>query len=110
MIYLQSTTEGQWIHRKSLNLTDEQKTLIGSNDPADMESKRTLMVELQSQMNEPATSELAAIAEAKYMENKPVLEPDQTYQLIDVGMNIDGQVASGIINCRIDGEHKQYRF
>lgn len=51
------------------------------------------------------------LANEAYTQNKPQLTSDDSYQLISTDLSIDDDsVISGIINCRINGEHQQVRF
>lgn len=106
MKHLQSITEGTWIEVKQVELTDEQKTLLMSRDKKDNESKKTLVAELKTLREAKAKAADVKLAKAKYKEVKPTLEAEDVYQLISIDMNDN----SGILNCRINGEHKQIRF
>jgi len=51
------------------------------------------------------------LANDAYAQNKPTLTSDDSYKLISADVLIDDDSAvSGIINCRINGEHEQVRF
>jgi len=51
------------------------------------------------------------LANEAYTQNKPTLTSDDSYKLISADVLIDDDSAvSGIINCRINGEHEQIRF
>jgi len=51
------------------------------------------------------------LANDAYAQNKPTLTSDDSYKLISADVLIDDDSAvSGIINCRINGEHEQIRF
>lgn len=56
------------------------------------------------------TGEEAIVAEAMYLSKKPILEAGDIYQLIAVDVSVDGENCTGIINCRVNGEHEQIRF
>ena len=110
MKHIQSTTEGTWIELIKATITEEQQTLIKSTDISDNAAKETLLLQIKSNSEVALASEDKVIAEAIYTANKPVLEEGDTYQLISVNMTLDEGAARGIINCRINGEHKQIRF
>lgn len=51
------------------------------------------------------------LANEAYTQNKPQLASEDKFQLISADVLIDDDSAvSGIINCRINGEHEQIRF
>lgn len=53
-----------------------------------------------------ATAADVTNANAKYNLVKPTLKDTDVYQLISIDM-VDNK---GILNCRVNGEHKQIRF
>lgn len=106
---LKSTTEGVWVEIKPVTLTEEQKTLLTSQEESDKEAKAVLVTEL-TKKSEVTPDELTlALAIAKYNFLKPVVSETGTYELIGCNMSI-GDKVTGIINCRVNGEHKQIRF
>lgn len=107
---LQSIEEGTWVELKLVQLTEEQTTLLMSKEESDKEAKETLIQEIKAERNQPALKSDVKIAQAKYEEIKPTLEEGQTYQLIAVDASISEGKISGILNCRVNGEHKQVRF
>ena len=107
---LQSTIEGTWIEIKPVTLTKEQQTLMMSQEESDTEAKNALMAEIKSQREVSATKADKTLAVAKYAEVKPILKEGNTYELIAMDLVIDELKLSGILNCRVNGEHKQVRF
>lgn len=107
---LQSIEEGTWMELKPVQLTEEQTTLLMSKEESNKEAKETLIQEIKAERNQPASESDVEIAQAKYEEIKPTLEEGQTYQLIAVDASISEGKISGILNCRVNGEHKQIRF
>ena len=103
---LQSLIEGAWIELKQIQLTVEQKTLILSQEESDNEAKAILIEEIKTLREVEAQEEDALIAQAKYYEIKPTLKQTDVYQLI----SFDTTDNRGILNCRVNGEHKQIRF
>lgn len=103
---LQSTTEGTWIELKQVQLTEEQKTLLNSNDEANTEAVTALLAEIKSLREVVAQEEDSALAQVKYEEVKPTLKETDIYQLISFDITDN----NGILNCRVNGEHKQIRF
>jgi hypothetical protein len=104
---LQSTTEGTWIELNQVELTEEQIALLMSTDE---EAKIELINEIKSLRETVAQEEDAALAQAKYEEVKPALKETDTYQLISFDTAINEETLSGILNYRVNGEHKQTRF
>lgn len=107
---LQSISEGTWVELLPVTLTEEQKTLLNSNNVKDKSKIDELFKYIKSQREVALALEDEAIAESIYTANKPVLEEGETYELISVNMTLTEGSASGIINFRINGEHKQIRF
>ena len=107
---LQSITEGTWIQLNQVELTEEQKALLMSTDVKDAESKVELLNEIKSLRETVAQQADILLVQAKYEEVKPVLEENDTYQLIAFDIVINEEALSGILNCRVNGEHKQIRF
>lgn len=103
---LQSTIEGTWVELKQVLLTEEQKTLLSSNDEANQEAIKALLAEIKPLREVEVQGEDAVLVQAKYEEVKPTLKETDVYQLIS--FNITGN--SGILNCRVNEEQKQIRF
>lgn len=110
MKQLISTSEGTWIEPLPVQLTAEQVVLLLSQNPEVSQSKQTLMQQIKAQSETTAQPVDKALAQYKYNELKPSLGANDTYQLIEASFSISDIVESGIINCRINGEHKQIRF
>lgn len=104
MKQLQSTKEGTWIELKQVELTQEQIDLLSSTD--DKATIKTLLDEIKSLREVEAQTEDLVIANAKYNEVKPTLKETDVYELISFDISNN----NGILNCRINGEHKQIRF
>ena len=107
---LQSTIENTWIELKTVKLTEEQTTLLMSKEESDKEAKEALIQEIKAEREQPALESDAEIFQKIYESIKPTLEEGQTYQLIAVNAFISEGKISGILNCRVSGEHKQIRF
>jgi hypothetical protein len=110
MKHIQSILEGTWIELLPVTLTQEQQTLLGSTNSEDDAAKTALLANIKSQREGVLATEDATIAQAVYLANKPELQAGDTYQLIAVDMTLDNGATRGIINCRVNGEHKQIRF
>lgn len=109
---LQSIEEGVWKEIVKVELTDEEKELIKSMSVEDKEAKKSLMERIKSERELDVDEEITVIAQSIYESNKPELKETDKYQLIAVDMAIDEEsaIGGGIINCRVNGEHKQIRF
>lgn len=103
---LQSTTEGTWIEINQVSLTREQIALLNSEKESDKDAIKTLIAEIKSLREVNAKEEDILIAQSKYQEIKPVLKETDVYELI----SFDIAGINGILNYRVNGEHKQIRF
>jgi hypothetical protein len=109
---LQSVTEGMWVELKNVQPTKEEMELLNSKEEKDIEAKRELLDVLKSKREVEASSEDVVIAQVKYDEVKPKLSDKDVYSLIafDITIADNGKKLSGILNCRVNTEHKQIRF
>jgi len=105
MKHLQLTIEGAWVELNPVQLTEEQKTLLKSTNSEDREAIQTLVASINSQRETEALETDVAIAQAKYVELKPLVDD---YQLIAMNIEIDSM--TGILNYREKEKHKQIRF
>jgi hypothetical protein len=104
---IQSTVEGTWIELVHVELTETEKAVLMSNDK---QAKQNLAQELKSKREKSLSQQDSNIAQTIYLQHKPTLKIRDIYQLISVNMTLDGETGTGIINCRVNGEHKQIRF
>ena len=107
----QSTTEGAWVESTPVRLTKEQSALLVSREESDKESQKDLRdfikSEREGEVEEVKVTELNSF----YQSVKPELKEGDTYQLISVDLSEKQEgVFTGILNCRVNGEHKQIRF
>ena len=94
---LSSQIEGVW--KEKLIPTQSQLLVLQNGTQEEKEA-----VILAITVN-PSNSDLA-LAIQTYNQNKPT---DENYYLISCDLTIDDNIR-GIINCRVNGEHKQIRF
>jgi hypothetical protein len=95
---LSSQVEGVWI--ESLQASEAQiETLQNGTN----EEKKAVITALKGT---PSNADIAKANEV-YNLHKP---QDDNYSLIACDLTIQGEEVSGIINCRINGEHQQIRF
>ena len=107
---LRSTTEGTWVEIKPVILTEEQETLMVSLNESDREAKIALIEEVKSKREVVAKKADKKLAISKYNEVKPALEETDVYELIAMDIVVSEKSTTGILNCRVNGEHKQIRF
>ena len=110
MKVIQSTVETIWKEIVKIELTSEEQTLIFSTNEENEVAKKALIDRVKSERELELDVETSAIAQAIYEANKPTLKSTDTYQLIAVNMQLEGEVGTGIINCRVNEEHIQVRF
>lgn len=110
MKQFQSTTEGTWIELNPVELTQEQKTLLMSREESDRESQKTLREEIKSLRESVVSEEVSGELGSFYLSVKPELKETDVYQLISIDLSERTGGFTGILNCRVNGEHKQIRF
>lgn len=107
----QSTVENAWIELVIVPLTQEQRVLMQSTNPEDAIAKLALRETIKSAREVAVSPEKVTALNAFYTTKKPALLEGDTYQLISVNITEKVEnVFTGIINCRVNGEHKQPRF
>jgi regulatory protein YycI of two-component signal transduction system YycFG len=106
----QSTTEGQWIELKGVQLTKEQRDLMRSRNETDREAQAQLSDEIKSQREGEVPTQKKNELKAFYDSVKPELKEGDNYELISIDLSEKEDKLVGILNCRINGEHKQVRF
>ena len=104
---IQSTIEGIWTELNQVVLSKDQKVILEGKD---QNAIKELQDTLKSQREVPAQDSDISICQAKYLSIKPILTNTDVYQLIAINVNLDAENCSGILNCRVNGEHKQIRF
>ena len=107
----QSTTEGSWIELLKVELTDEQKALLTSTDEADRDAQKQLREQIKAEKEGKVEEAKATELTTFYQGIKPELKEEDTYQLISADLSEKQEgVFTGILNCRVNREHKQVRF
>lgn len=91
--------DNQWKERAQIELTEAEKTLLRLRSP----EARALIERLKSESHKEPSAEDAAAAQALYDQHKI-----EGADLISADISLPE--GTGIINCRVDGEHKQIRF
>lgn len=110
MTNFQSTTEGTWVELKPVHLTEEQQTLLMSTDEADREAQASLREWMKSEREGEVGEQKASELTTFYESVKPELKEKDNYQLISMDISEKNGEFLGILNCRVNGEHKQIRF
>jgi len=93
----------KWKERVRLQLTNEEKLLLADRSENNKEEREALTTRLRNQSFADLSKEESDIAQAIYEQNKI-----DGATLISVDILLPH--GSGIINCRVDKEHKQIRF
>ena len=106
---LQSIEENKWFEVVNIQPTEEEKTILSSTQESDSAAKEALITELKSKSQKAPKKADLDLAKSKYSIIKNIFKDEPTYELISVNVFI-GESVSGILNCRVKGEHKQIRF
>lgn len=101
---IQSINEGQWVEKTPIEMTKEERLGFLDKNEQTLNSLKNRKIEKQ-----PNNKELQKAQEI-YLANKPVLKDNDTYELISADITIEENKTRGIINYRINGQHKQIRF
>jgi hypothetical protein len=105
----QSVEEGTWVELLPVQITKEQRDLIRFNKEEDTEAKQELFTWIKSQREGSIPTKKKNELKAFYNSVKPELKEGDAYQLISINLSEKDNFV-GILNCRINGEHKQIRF
>ncbi len=107
----QSTIENSWIEVLPVTLTKEQRDLITSQKEEDRDAQKEL-----SQLIKSQREGIVELVKSEQLSNlydtlKPELKETDEYQLIaiDLSEKQEGKF-TGILNFRVNGEHKQIRL
>lgn len=105
-----STQEQIWFEVLHPDLTQEhelmQELIKENKADAIKKLKETIKVQCEGQVGATKAKELNAL----YERHKPTIEEGISYQLITMDVFENENVFSGILNCRVNGEHLQIRF
>jgi hypothetical protein len=108
---LQSIEEGTWVELLPVELTESQIELLKSTKETDAETKSELIAEIKELKEGVVSSELTEKLNTVYTSLKPELKEEDVYQLISADFSEKSEnVFTGIINFRLNQEHKQVRF
>lgn len=105
----QSTIEGEWVKVNSIVLTSSEKALLASTNEEDTAAKKELVQEIKSKKHTTLTETESSLFVILYNKVKPVLKKTDAYELIACNVYKSNKL-SGLLNCRVNGEHLQVRF
>lgn len=93
--------------RNQISLTEDEENLISKKDFDENDKKK--LKEIKEKRYSECSQNDIDIINSIYNKYKPVTDGD--YQLIafDINVNEEGK-ARGILNCRVNNEHKQIRI
>jgi hypothetical protein len=107
----QSTTDGVWVEQVAIQLTEEEKQLKTSQKEEEAVEKQALLKRLKKEREQPITSEKSEALTSFYNGIKPTLKETDLYELISCNFSENNtSINSGILNFRLNTEHKQVRF
>jgi trehalose/maltose hydrolase-like predicted phosphorylase len=109
MEIFQSTIENKWVKINKIEVTETEQELLRSTNEEDKVAKLELMQTIKSKRYTNLTATKSKEFVDLYNKAKPVLKETDNYQLISMDVSKTDKL-SGILNCRINGEHKQVRF
>ncbi len=107
---LQSKIENSWVEIVTVTVTEEEVAILNSKDISDTETKLILGNKINTENRSLATETDAVLATSLYNSVKPSLEESDVYELIAIDLFIDTVKTTGILNYKINGEHKQISF
>lgn len=108
MKHLHSIEEEKFVELVKVELSKEEQDILFSD--ASEEIKTPIYERIKNEREKTATKADIKTAISFYKKIKPVIEDDYTYELISFDVTFDSTKASGLLNYRINKEHKQIRF
>jgi hypothetical protein len=105
----QSTIENQWVKINKVEITETEQELLKSTKEEDKVAKSELLETIKLKRFTTLTAIERVEFVNLYNSIKPTLQEADEYQLISIDVS-KGNTLLGILNCRINGEHKQIRF
>jgi hypothetical protein len=109
MEIFQSTIENKWVKINKIEVTETEQELLRSKNEEDKVAKLELMQTIKSKRHTNLTATKSKEFVDFYNKVKPALKETDNYQLISMDISKTDKL-SGILNCRVNGEHKQIRF
>ena len=93
----------EWKQAVAVNITEEERALLSGRNESDREERKALADHIASQSLVSADIADAEVAQTIYDQHKI-----EGAEFISVDVLLPNKI--GIINCRLNGEHKQIRF
>lgn len=104
-----SKNENGWSARDNSLINEADLEQMRDTELGDKDRK-ALMESIKEQSKVELDADKIADLEAFYEGKKPELKDGDDYQLIAIDLREAGDTYSGILNCRVNGEHIQIRF
>lgn len=98
-----SLVDNVWIERINPNITIEERAILEDKTMPPSDAQKTLMENIKTRSFKPAEQEDSVVAQTIYDQHK--LDHSD---LISADITLPN--GHGIINCRLNNEHKQIRF
>ena len=95
--------DNAWIEIVDPEITPEERAILQDGSYPPSEQKLALVESIKNRMHMPASEADATAAQAVYDQHKIA-------EAVLIEANITLPAGIGIINCRVNGEHKQIRF
>jgi hypothetical protein len=106
----QSKVENIWEQTHKIVYTEQEQLIIDSENEEDKVARKEIMELYKDKKRTPLTESESVKFIEVYNKHKPTLKETDKYELIAINVVENGKKISGIINYRINGEHKQIRF
>jgi hypothetical protein len=106
----QSKVENIWEQTHKIVYTEQEQLIIDSENEEDKVARKEIMELYKHKKRTPLNEIESARFIEVYKKNKPTLKETDKYELIAINVVENGKKTSGIINYRLNGEHKQIRF
>lgn len=107
---LQSHIEGEWFEITTTPYTAEELSILENDIDENKEAIEAIIINNRDNSKISASQEDIILANNAYLKNRPIIPQGKEYSLINAFFTLNGLIVTGIINCRIDEEHKQIRF
>jgi len=104
---IQSTIENQFYELREVVLTKEEKIILFSND---FEAKKLLYRKIEELKKGELTQNEIDTYTQFYLSIKPVLNSNEIYDFVSLDLTDNNGTYVGILNYRVNEEHKQIRF
>lgn len=101
--------DSTWVEVLIKEVTEEQKAILSSD--ISLDAKAALLEEIFANKEVSVKKAKKTELDLFYDTIKPILSESDVYELIALDLvELDESKYLGILNCRVNGEHKQIRF